>query len=89
VGERDDTGLLDLDLWATNYDAKSWREVLHGEAMDPGLYDGVRRATLSGRPLGSDEFLQGLERDTGRSLRPQRRGRPKASQPGFKKMGKE
>jgi putative transposase len=89
VGERDDTGLLDLDLWATNYDAKSWREVLHGEAMDPGLYDGIRRATLSGRPLGSDEFLQGLERDTGRSLRPQRRGRPKASQPGFKKMGKE
>jgi putative transposase len=84
VGERDDTSLLDLDLWASHYNATTWREVLHGEPMDTGLYDGIRRATLSGRPLGSEEFLQGLESHTGRALRPRRRGRrPKTSPPGF------
>jgi hypothetical protein len=83
VGERDDTRLLDLALWATHYSTKSWREVLHGESTDAGLYDGIRHATLSGRPLGSEEFLQGLESDTGRALRPRRGRRPKASPPGF------
>jgi putative transposase len=84
VGERDNTGLLDLDLWATNYNANTWREVLHEGSTDAGLYDRIRRATLSGRALGSDQFLQGLEHQTGRSLRPRPRGRPKISPPGFK-----
>ena len=37
----------------------------------------IRRHTMSGLPLGSDTFVEALERRTGRRLRPGTRGRPR------------
>ena len=38
-------------------------------------YQALRRAETIGRPLGSDRWLKALEKRTGRTLAPQRRGR--------------
>jgi len=40
----------------------------------PTDLDLIRRHTRTGRPLGSDEFVAGLEQSAGRTLRPQRPG---------------
>jgi len=37
----------------------------------------LRRATLTGRPLGSESFVKRLERGLARKLDPKRTGRPK------------
>ena len=37
----------------------------------------LRRAESVGRPVGSEAFLDGLEQDHGRRVKPRRRGRPK------------
>ena len=82
VGGKDEMGLVDLARWARNYNVKSWREILQQGPVDSGLVDRIRRATWAGRPLGSEEFLERLERQTGRSLRPGKQGRkPKAIEP--------
>jgi putative transposase len=41
---------------------------------DPDLFERLRAAESIGRPLGSDRFLARLERRTGRTLRPAKRG---------------
>lgn len=38
-------------------------------------FEAIRRNSRTGRPTGSDEFLDSLEQETGRTLRPQRPGR--------------
>ena len=41
---------------------------------DPDLFERLRAAESIGRPLGSDRFLARLERRTGRTLKPAKRG---------------
>ena len=38
------------------------------------LFDRLRAAESIGRPVGDDRFLAGVERLTGRSLKPRKRG---------------
>jgi len=60
-----------MDKW----DYTGWREVLL-TGMSQAECDAVRRATHTGEPLGSHEFLTQLERQAGRRLRVLARGRP-------------
>jgi hypothetical protein len=53
-----------------------WMEILSAGAPDSEVA-AVRRATTTGEPLGSTDFLEGLERQAGRRLRVQERGRPR------------
>jgi len=53
----------------------SWKEGLRSGLSDGELHE-VRRATQTGEPLGSQEFLKQLERQAGRRLRVGARGRP-------------
>jgi putative transposase len=53
-----------------------WKEILTVGAPD-GEVAAVRRATSTGEPLGSTEFIMGLERQAGRRLRVWERGRPR------------
>jgi putative transposase len=53
-----------------------WKQELSECGSDAEL-DEVRRATHTGEPLGSREFIAGLERQTGRRLRVAERGRPR------------
>jgi putative transposase len=49
---------------------------------EDGKDDHIRKATSTGRPLGSSIFLETLERQLGRSLKPNKRGRPPANKKG-------
>jgi putative transposase len=60
-----------------NWDYGEWREML-GAGVSESECDLVRQATRTGEPLGSPAFVEALERQVGRSLRVQARGRPKA-----------
>ena len=59
-----------------------WRGWLAGEEEDATAVAGLRRATHTGRPLGSPSFLEHVERLLGRTVRPQKPGRPR--KPGSK-----
>lgn len=46
------------------------------EDFDQGLsYAALRKAESTGRPVGSTEWLEAMEAQTGRVLKPQKRGR--------------
>ena len=53
-----------------------WRGFLDG-GLDATTLETIRRHARTGRPLGVESFLEGLERSLGRSVRPRPRGRPK------------
>ncbi len=54
----------------------SWRQYLEYKE-DKGLIDTIRKHTLTGRPLGTEAFIQGLEKMLRRRLHALPRGRPK------------
>jgi putative transposase len=75
--------VLDCD-WAAycrfwNY--REWQDLLLSGMAD-GESSAVREATRTGVPLGSPEFVVGLERQVGRRLRLLPRGRPKIHEKG-------
>jgi putative transposase len=53
---------------------------LLASAPEQDLFDSLRAAESIGRPIGNDRFLARIERQTGRVLKPGRRG-PKPSEP--------
>ncbi len=57
------------------WDFGEWREILSA-GISSGECDSLRRATHTGEPLGSREFVTALERQYGRRLRVLARGRP-------------
>ena len=74
VTDIDDTGLLNKELWRKHFDKNRWKEFLL-EGLDlKDEMDLIRRANRTGRPLGSDSFIDQLEKLTGRTLRLRKRG---------------
>ena len=57
------------------WDYAEWREIMNA-GVSVGETDAIRRATHTGEPLGSREFVAAVERQAGRSLRVLARGRP-------------
>jgi putative transposase len=75
----DGTGLLNMDPWRARFDGEKWRGFLEeGMRSEDGL-DRIRLATRTGRPLGSDLFIERLEALAGRTLRPKKRGPKRGS----------
>ena len=64
--------LIDVKKYISDID---WAEYLHGSEEDMVIKT-IRDRTLSGKPIGSDTFIERLERMSGRSLRALPRGRP-------------
>ena len=62
TGMPDPTGLLDLGPWAQEYTPDRRRMVLASSVGEEMLAERLREATLRGRPLGSEEFIDELER---------------------------
>jgi putative transposase len=77
VRDGDETGILDLGVWRQRYDAARWRDVLRGGVDEETLQERLRDATLRGRAMGSEEFIDRLEKQMGRKLRPNPPGRPR------------
>ena len=65
-----------------HWDRAEWREIL-AAAPPPAESEALRRATHNGQPLGSDDFVRSLERQSGRLLRVLPRGRPKKGSDAF------
>lgn len=55
---------------------KDWSIFLRGEEKEEDL-EQLRKNQLTGRPLGNEDFIEYLERLTGRIIRKRRSGRPK------------
>ena len=55
----------------------NWSEYLRSAPADDD-YDDIRRNSRTGRPLGDAAFVEKLELETGRRLKPRRPGRPAA-----------
>jgi len=62
------------------WDFEEWREIL-AAGVNYGESEAIRRATRTGEPLGSREFVARLERRAGRRLRVGERGRPRRQPP--------
>jgi putative transposase len=76
----DTTGLLDRVDWHRQWSFDTWRTVLENGVEDAALQERIREATRCGRPAGTPEFIQRLEKAAGRKLEPRRRGpKPKPS----------
>jgi putative transposase len=70
----DDTGLIDLTTWTEKWTPASWREVFDLGLEDAALVQRIREATRTGWPAAGEAGLRDLERQTGRRLRPGKRG---------------
>jgi putative transposase len=73
---QDGSGLLDLTFWAEEYGGPRWLTVLRTSIDEEAWQQRLREATLRGRPLGSEAFINGLESRLGCRLRPNPPGRP-------------
>ena len=75
LADHDRDGFLDMAAWRSSYDAERWRDTLRLGVEEEALQERLRRATMTGRPFGSDQFIEQLEQDSNRMLRPRQRGK--------------
>ncbi len=71
-----DDGLVEVDPVLKRYG--DFRKFLGKEGMPDSAYRALRQSETTGRPLGSDDWLDELEQQTGRVLKAQKRGPKKA-----------
>jgi putative transposase len=76
-----DDGVVAMGPWRDNYSAARWRETLRLGADEEALQERLRSATRTGRPFGSEDFLEEIEHNTSRALRPRQVGRPRKAPP--------
>ena len=58
--------MLDMEWWQSRWTTENWRGVLLERAELEQELRAIRRATYTGRPLGSKPFVAGLEEKLGR-----------------------
>jgi putative transposase len=69
---------LEMDRWCKRWSATEWKQYLRGGESQSELA-ALRQFTHTGRPLGSDEFVAGLEQSTARPLARRKAGRRKTA----------
>jgi len=74
-------GFTEPGEWAVHWTAVGWREFLGLRSRE--MDEAIRSSTHAGRPLGSAEFIRGLERQTGRRLTARKGGRPRKEVPSW------
>ena len=72
--------ILQMERWQKRWSTGEWRSFL-AESESAADLAALRRFTHTGRPLGSPEFVAGLERSMLRRLAPRKRGRPNKAAP--------
>jgi putative transposase len=82
----DEAKMLSWDRLREIGGCPDWEERLRAPANAQEV-ERLRRATLSGTPLGEPEFLAELERRVGRALRPRPAGRPRKERAAASAMG--
>ncbi len=66
---------LDMELWRERWNATSWRDYLTSGGTEAEA-EAIRESTHTGRPLGTPEFVESLEKTLQRRWAPQSGGRP-------------
>jgi len=80
LGGTDAAGLVGLEQWRKEWTPEDWaRWLCQGEQRIEEA-QAIREATHTGRPLGSAEFVRGLEERWERKLTPGKAGRPRNQQ---------
>lgn len=77
LADADPGAMLDLSVWRREYSAERWARVLESSVEEEAFGLRMQEATLRGRPLGASDFVNELESQAGRRLRPLPVGRPK------------
>ena len=75
----DPDALLDLNAWRQEYDPERWKRVLETSIEEEAFGQRIQEASVRGRPLGNESFMQDLEAQSGRRLRPHPVGRHRLS----------
>ncbi len=70
-----DDPLLKGDSWLEPRDRKMYADFVRENAEEAD--NAIRKATRTGRPFGSEAFIDGLEFQLNQSLRPRKPGRPR------------
>jgi putative transposase len=60
--------ILDIQWWQQRWSPQNWQAVLLDRAESEQELRAIREATYAGRPLGSQQFVTGLEEKLGRVL---------------------
>ncbi len=68
--------MLEMERWRERWTVAEWAQYLE-QAESAADVRALRRATYTGRPLGTSGFVAELEKLTARPLAPQKGGRPK------------
>ncbi len=68
-----------MSSWRASYTAERWRDTLQLGIEEEALQERLRLATLTGRPFGSDQFIDDLELTSNRKLRLRQVGRKRSS----------
>jgi REP-associated tyrosine transposase len=66
---------LETHAWEKQWNSITWKEYL-SEPNAEAEAEAIRQSTHTGRPLGTPEFIESLEKTTGRVLSAQKGGRP-------------
>ena len=77
LGEDNAAAMLDMEWWEAHWTSEDWRAVLRDRAESAQELRDIRQATYTGRPLGSKQFIAGLEENLGRVLEVRPGGRAK------------
>jgi putative transposase len=72
-GTKEQDESLTLEPWHSHWTGTTWREYLGAGEMEAMLAV-IRQRTHTGRPLGTEEFIQNLEKVTQRRIALQKRG---------------
>jgi putative transposase len=67
--------VLSTNAWLAPQDQNSYAEFLRDEEAETD--EAIRKATRSGRPFGSESFMEILEYRLNQSLKPRKPGRPR------------
>jgi len=68
--------MLEMEHWRKRWTPVEWREFIDDAESAADVSD-LRQSTHTGRPLGTQDFVEALEELTSRSLAPRKGGRPK------------
>ena len=80
TGLRPSDPLVSLDEWSDRWNPDDWGEFLAAASQREATE--IRACTSNGRPLGSAEFVAGLEKTLQRLLHRNKGGRPKKQRAG-------
>jgi putative transposase len=80
VAGRDQEDFVDMSAWRVAYAAERWRDTLQLGIAEETLQERLRLATVTGRPFGSDQFVEDLELTSNRELKLKQVGRKRKCQ---------